>query len=133
LVLRSGLDGHGRVGKRTFLHPVVVTVAEFEDAVEAFSGAPQSVHSHHFVDRGPDKIGFFIEVPPIHPVLATTIMTGFGRSMEDMLARLPYINACIALTVDGLLPGDEGGTVGLRSQGFDRLKIDYPFREANSE
>lgn len=133
LLLRSGLDGHGRVGKRTFLHPVVVMVAEFEEPVEAFSGAPQSVHSHHFIDRGPGKIGYFLEVPPIHPMLAATTFTGFGTKLVDLLSRLPYVNACIALTVDGLLEGDEGGTVGLRSGSDRRLAFDYPLREANWE
>lgn len=130
LLLRSGLTGRGRVGKRTFLHPVVVMAAEFEEPVEAFSGAPQSVHSHHFVERGPDKIGFFLEVPPIHPMLAATTFTGFGLQYEERLSRLPYLNACIALTVDGLLPGDEGGTVGLRSGEDGRLRIEYPLGKA---
>jgi choline dehydrogenase-like flavoprotein len=133
LLLRSGLTGSGRVGKRTFLHPVVITAAEFDDAVEAFSGAPQSVHSHHFVDRGPGKIGFFIEVPPIHPMLGAITVSGFGIDYQRWLSRLPYTNACIALTVDGLLPGEEGGTVGLRAEGDGRLKFNYPLTEAHWE
>ena len=133
LLLRSGLTAHGRVGKRTFLHPVVITVAEFDEPVDAFSGAPQSVHSHHFVDRGPQKMGFFIEVPPIHPMLGAITLSGFGIDYQRFLSRLPYVNACIALSVDGLLPGEEGGTVGLRAQGDGRLKISYPLTEPHWE
>lgn len=133
LLLRSGLNGRGRVGKRTFLHPVVIMAAEFDEPVEAFFGAPQSVHSHHFVERGPGKIGFFIEVPPIHPMLAATTFTGFGLPFEQMVTRLPYLQACIAITVDGLLPGEEGGTVGLRGGEDRRLKIDYPLGEPHWE
>ncbi len=133
LLLRSGLTGNGRVGKRTFLHPVVVTAAEFDDPVEAFSGAPQSVHSHHFVDRGPGKIGFFIEVPPIHPMLGAITVTGFGIEYQRWISRLPHINACIALAVDGLLPSEEGGTVGLRAEGDGRLKFNYPLTEPHWE
>ncbi|MGQ0504799.1 MAG: GMC family oxidoreductase, partial [Myxococcaceae bacterium] len=105
----------------------------FEERVEAFSGAPQSVYSHHFIDRGPDKIGFFLEVPPIHPMLAATVFTGIGLSHEKMLSQLPYWNACLAITVDGLLPDDEGGTVSLRGSGYSRLKIHYPLKPANWE
>jgi choline dehydrogenase-like flavoprotein len=119
------------VGKRTFLHPVVVSAARFEDAVEGFYGAPQSVYSKHFIDRGPDKIGFFIEVPPIHPMLASTL-GGFGPSLGDLLTQLPQLQAMIGITVDGLLPGDEGGTVGLRNGGH-RLDIEYPLQPANWE
>jgi choline dehydrogenase-like flavoprotein len=133
LLLRSGLTANGRVGKRTFLHPVVITAADFDQPVEAFSGAPQSVHSHHFIERGPGKMGFFIEVPPIHPMLAAITVTGFGVDHQRWISRLPHINACIGLIVDGLLPGEEGGTVGLRAEGDGRLKFSYPFTEAHWE
>ncbi len=43
LLLRSGLDSEGRVGQRTWLHPVAVMLALFDHPVNAFSGAPQSV------------------------------------------------------------------------------------------
>src|SRR5262249_32240693 len=89
LLLRSGLTAHGRGGKRTFLPPVGITVAEFERPVEAFSGAPRSVHSHHFIERGPEKMGFFIEVPPIHPMLGAITLSGFGIHYQRFLSRLP--------------------------------------------
>lgn len=133
LLLRSDLDGNGRVGKRFFIHPVVIMSAIFPDKVEAYSGAPQSVYSHHFVDRGADKIGFFLEVPPIHPMLASTTFPGFGEKHEALLEVLPYTNAMLAITIDGLLPGDEGGSVGLRSKSERRLKIEYPLGPANWE
>ena len=133
LLLRSGLLGNGRVGKRFFLHPVTLTTALFSHKVEPWSGAPQSVYSHHFVDRGADKIGFFLEVPPVHPMLAATSLVGFGESHQAALEQLPYTNALIAITVDGLLPGDEGGTVSLRSKTERRLKIDYPLSAAHWE
>src|SRR5260370_16964486 len=72
LLLRSGLDGHGRVGKRTFLHPVVVMVAEFEEPVEAFSAAPPPVHSHHFIAPAPATIPYSLHSPPIPPLLPPT-------------------------------------------------------------
>jgi choline dehydrogenase-like flavoprotein len=131
LLLRSGLDGGGRVGKRTFLHPVVVSLGLFDEPVEAFSGAPQSVASHHFIDRGDAKMGFFLEVPPVHPMLASTVTTGFGARHQELMSRLPYLNAMIALTVDGILDGDEGGTVGLRDDG--RMSIAYPLEARNWE
>lgn len=133
LLLRSGLDGNGRVGKRTWFHPVMVTVAEFPEPVEAFYGAPQSVYSHHFVERGPGKIGFFLEVPPVHPMLASTVLTGFGRQHNELLGRLPYVNAMLGITVDGLLPEEEGGTVRLREDGSSRPRIDYALGEKNWE
>jgi choline dehydrogenase-like flavoprotein len=133
LLLRSGLLGGGRVGRRTFLHPVVVMLAEFEEPVEPFSGAPQSVYSHHFLERGPGKMGFFLEVPPIHPLLAATTVQGFGRAHREWMERLPFLQACIALGVDGLLPEEEGGTVRLDSSRGDRLDFEYPLEALHWE
>ncbi len=133
LLLRSGLDGRGRVGQRTFLHPVAIMTAIFPEPVEAFYGAPQSVYSHHFVDRGPGKMGFFLEVPPIHPMLASITLPGFGAAHQAMLEILPRINACLALTVDGFLPGEVGGTVKLRDKGYGRVKFNYPLEPHNWE
>jgi choline dehydrogenase-like flavoprotein len=133
LLLRSGVDGGGQVGKRTFLHPVVVMAAMFEEPIQAFAGAPQSVYSHHFADRGTDRMGFFIEAAPVHPMLAATALTGFGTSHQDLLEKLPFLHASIALTIDGLHPEEEGGTVELRDEGYGRIKINYPLTERHFE
>lgn len=133
LLLRSGLDASGRVGKRTWLHPVVLMMALFDEKVEAFSGAPQSVYSHHFIDRGPDKIGFFLEVPPVHPMLASTVGIGIGQSLMELMKQLPFLQVCIALTVDGLLPSEQGGSVALRKDSYSRVSFNYDLGAANWE
>lgn len=141
LLLRSGVSGNGNVGRRTFFHPTLPSAAMFEDPVEAYYGAPQAVYSHHFLERGPDRMGFFLEVPPVHPLLAANTLNDFGDRHGELMTLLSNLQACIAILVDGLLPGDEGGTVRLRSGAYSRLHIDYPltprhweaFRAANVE
>lgn len=123
LLLRSGLDD-GIVGRRTFLHPVVAVAGEYDEVVDPWYGAPQSVSSHEHVDRGPDRYGFFLEAAPIHPMLAATAHRGSPDEVAQYMGRLNHISALIALSVDGLLDGDEGGTVTLRSDG--RVRVDYP-------
>lgn len=130
---RSGLDAGGRVGKRTWLHPVVAMMAMFEEPVNAFSGAPQSVYSHQFIERGPGKLGYFLEVPPVHPMLGATVGTGIGQPLMDLMKRLPYLQVCLAITVDGLMPEEEGGTVKIRKDAYSRLSIDYPLGPVNWE
>src|SRR5262249_16525694 len=71
--------------------------------------------------------------PPIHPMLAAVTFTGFGLPFEEKVAKLPYLQACIAIAIDGLLPGEEGGTVGLRGGEDRRLKIEYPLLEPHWE
>ncbi len=126
LLLRSELDYNGRVGRRTFLHPVAASVGLFPHRIEGWSGAPQSVASHHFAERGPGKVGFFIETVPVHPMLAATSLGGFGAQHQELMARFANASALIALTIDGFLPGEEGGTVTLRRDG--RVRVDYPIR-----
>lgn len=124
LLLRSGISAGGRVGRRTFLHPAIGMGGLYDEPVMAFYGAPQSVGSHQFVDRGPDKLGFFLESAPLQPMLASLTSSLLGRAQADFMAMLPHLGVLIALMVDGLLPGDEGGTVSLRSDG--RIRLDYP-------
>ena len=126
LLLRSDITSGGRVGRRTFLHPVTAAVGIFPHAIDGFYGAPQSVASQAFVDRGPGKVGFFLEASPVHPMLASTAAGGFGPEHQQVMARLSHLSALIVLAIDGFLPDEEGGTVSLRSDG--RLRIEYPIR-----
>src|SRR5204863_1461075 len=55
LLLRSKAGtGSGLVGRRTFLHPTVPLIAFYDEPIEGFYGAPQSVSVHHFARRGDD-------------------------------------------------------------------------------
>ncbi|HXU82300.1 MAG TPA: GMC family oxidoreductase [Polyangia bacterium] len=124
LLLRSKLGlGSGLVGRRTFLHPTVPIMALFEEPVEAFYGAPQSVSCHHFSDRGA-KIGYFLETPPVHPMLAAIAFPGFGATHRRFAERLAHTQSTIALLVDGH-HDDPGGLV--RVDGTGRTKVTYPF------
>lgn len=125
LLLRSGLD-QGPVGQRTFLHPVIAVAAEYADPVAPFYGAPQSVSSHAFIDRGPDRMGYFLEAAPLHPMITASSFRGSPTALRGLLSRLDHVSGLIALHIDGLLPGDDGGTVRLRGDG--RIAVDYPIR-----
>ncbi|MCM3878353.1 MAG: GMC family oxidoreductase N-terminal domain-containing protein, partial [Thermoanaerobaculia bacterium] len=132
LLLRSGIpDPHGRIGRRTFLHPVVATLGLFDRRIDPFYGAPQSVASHAFVER-PGKVGFFLEVAPLHPMLAGLAHPAFGAEHRDGMKGLARTNAVIALLRDGFLPDEEGGTVSLR-EGGKRLSITYPLGDVHFE
>lgn len=130
LLLRSGIDGGGTVGKRTWLHPVAVMMAVFDTPIEAYSGAPQAVYSHQFIERGGGKMGYFLEVPPIHPLLAASVATPTGLRMRELLADFPRMHAALALHVDGLLPEEQGGTVSLKKGAYSRIGLRYAFTPA---
>lgn len=131
LLLRSGLpDPHGRAGRLTWIHPVVATAALFDRPVEPYYGVPQSVASRHFAER-PGKIGFFLETPPVHPMLAGIALAGFGQGHRAMMKRLSHTGVLIGLLIDGFLPREAGGTVAIRGDG--RLSFTYPLEEMHFE
>jgi choline dehydrogenase-like flavoprotein len=127
LLLRSGVpDPHGLVGKRTFLHPTVVSAALMDERVEGYAGAPQTIYSDHYLDThapgGP--AGFKLEAPPVHPVLAAITLPGHGDAHAGWMRALPNMQVLIALLRDGFHPDSPGGTVTLRDDGTPVL--DYP-------
>lgn len=127
LLLRSAApDPHGLLGKRTFLHPVIMSPAFFKEPVLPFQGAPQSIASHAFAHRG-DEVGFFLEAAPAHPMIASTAAPGIGRDHLSFMQQLPYIAAHIAISIDGFHDDVVGGTVTLRPSGQPQLE--YPIVE----
>ncbi|MFT7519211.1 MAG: choline dehydrogenase-like flavoprotein [Kiritimatiellia bacterium] len=124
LLLRSGLDGKGLVGRRTFLHPVVALMGHYKHVINPWYGAPQSAHSHQFIDRGPQKMGYFFESAPLHPVLIGGSIKNFGTDHVQLMQKMKHMSAVLSLMVDGLMPHDVGGTVSLTPEGTPAL--DYP-------
>ena len=130
LMLRSGLPNpYGMLGTRTFLHPTVISSASMPETVAAYSGAPQSIYTDHFLYTQPlgGPIGYKLEVPPMHPVLMATTLPGFGEASAKLTAAMPQIQVIIALLRDGFHPQSVGGRVELKGDGTPLL--DYPLTE----
>ncbi|MGC1818538.1 MAG: GMC family oxidoreductase [Casimicrobiaceae bacterium] len=120
LLLRSHVpDPYGILGLRTFLHPTVVSAALMPGQIDGFSGAPQSIFSDHFVQMAPPAgpMGFKLEAPPVHPVLAAITLPGHGRQHAAWMQRLPRMQVLIALLRDGFHPDSIGGRVRLAGDG----------------
>ena len=130
VLLRSGApDPHGVLGARTFLHPVVMSSSVFEQKVEAWSGAPQTIYSDHFLETqaidGP--IGYKLEAPPLHPIIFASTVPGFGQGQHDLLRSFPYNHTLLALLRDGFHDESPGGQVKLRGDGS--AVLDYPLTD----
>ena len=75
LLLRSNVpDPRQRIGKRTFLHPTIISASLMDGIIAGHSGAPQSLYSDHFLQSQPidGPIGYKLESAPMHPVLFST-------------------------------------------------------------
>jgi choline dehydrogenase-like flavoprotein len=130
VLLRSQApDPHGRLGVRTFLHPVVMSAAVMDQKVEGWQGAPQTIYTDHFLETDPidGRMGFKLEAPPLHPVIFASSVTGFGRQQAELLSKFPNTHVLLALLRDGFHPDAPGGKVKLRSDGSPVL--DYPLTD----
>jgi choline dehydrogenase-like flavoprotein len=130
VLLRSDAPNpHGRLGLRTFLHPVVMSAGVMPQKVEGWSGAPQTIYTDHFLETQPidGPIGFKLEAPPIHPVIFASSTVGFGRQQAELLANFPNTHVLLALMRDGFHRDAPGGKVKLRGDGTPVL--DYPLSE----
>lgn len=130
VLLRShAVDPNQRLGKRTFLHPVSATIAKMTNKVDAFSGAPQSIYSDQFLwrDGVQGELGYKIEVPPLHPVLSSTLLIQHGQHHGHLMKDLPFYQANLALIRDGFHPQSIGGQVSLDENNFPSL--DYPIND----
>jgi choline dehydrogenase-like flavoprotein len=126
LLLRSGLDD-GVLGTRTFLHPLIGSVAFYGEEIHADRGAPQSAASHHFAHRG-DEVGFFMETVPFYPSLLGGGSPGFGSEHFTAFKKMPYMAIHIALAIDGFHDDVAGGRVTLRPSGAPVLDYAIPER-----
>lgn len=130
LLLRSRApDPYGRVGKRTFLHVTSACTAVMPEKIEPYYGAPQAVYSNEFLYRDgvAGRLGYKLEVPPLHPVTAAVGGLRYGRAHADTMAQLPHLSAAIALMRDGFHEDSPGATVGLADDGSP--VIDYPLND----
>lgn len=130
LLLRSKVpDPNRRVGKRTFLHVTTASTAVMPEKVDPYYGAPQSAHSSQFLFRDgvTGKIGYKIEVAPLHPINTATGTLAFGQAHADVMAQLPHASVAIALLRDGFNEQSPGGTVTLTDDGSPIL--DYPLND----
>ena len=130
LLMRSKApDPHKRLGTRTFLHPVAIPTAVMKDTVAAWTGAPQSIYSDHFLHTQPvdGPIGFKLEVAPLHPVFFGANLPGFGEKQAELFRQYPHANVMLALMRDGFHEQSVGGTVELRDDGSPLL--DYPISD----
>ena len=127
LLLRSGVpDPYALVGRRTFLHPTVVSAALMPGRVDPYAGAPQTVYSDHFLDGVPPAgpLGYKIEAPPVHPILAAITLPRHGEAHARLMRELPRMQVLIALLRDGFDPRSPGGVVRVSDAG-DAV-LDYP-------
>lgn len=130
LLLRSDTpDPADLIGRRTFLHPVAFSAGRFEEPIEAWAGAPQTVYTDDFVGKNPRNpgIGFKIEAIPLHPGLASILFGGVGQTLLQRFQAYGHTQMLHGLLRDGFEPESQGGRVHLNLDGSPLLH--YPLSD----
>ena len=128
LLLRSNApDPHQRIGKRTCIHPVNLSLAMMPEKVEGYYGAPQSVYSdeHQWKHGATGPAGYKIEVAPMQPLLGSVIFGRYGEELKAGMAQLPNMQSMLALLRDGFDEQSPGGTVEIDDSGAPLLHYDF--------
>ena len=131
LLMRSKVpDPSGMTGKRTFLHPVSLSLAKMPDEVAGFRGAPQSVYSDQFWLPegklfGAARLGYKVETAPVFPIFTAALVDkGFGPTSAALMKQFPFLQMAIALHRDGYNDHEKCGTVEI--SGDIGASLDYP-------
>jgi choline dehydrogenase-like flavoprotein len=112
-------DPHGRLGKRTFLHPTVVSAALFKERVDPYRGAPQSLYTDHYIRPPADggAVSFKIEAAPLHPTIFAGGIGGGAEAHRQRMLDFAHTQIAIGLLRDGFHGEAMGGSVELDADG----------------
>jgi choline dehydrogenase-like flavoprotein len=99
LLLRSGL-GNPNIGRHLHLHPVVAVFGIYDEPVEGWRGAMQTAACDEFAEPN-GGYGFVVEVPPVHPGLASLgLPWRDARGHHRLMRQLAHVAVFIAITRD---------------------------------
>lgn len=131
LLQRSAVpDPHGQVGRTLRIHPAVVAAGEFDEAVHAWRGIPQTVECTEFLRFGPEDgraspRNIWIVPAFGHPMGTATMLPGHGALHRQFMLAYPRLAVFCAMLHDG-----SRGTV--TSQGETGVRVDYQLNEMDS-
>jgi choline dehydrogenase-like flavoprotein len=100
LLRRSGL-GNAHVGRHLTLHPAFRVGALFDERVDGWDGAMQSVYSDHYADEGLTLVGVYTA-----PSVLAAAFPGVGREHRRVVQKLPNLAFFGAMIHD-----DAGGEI----------------------
>ncbi|HVT39913.1 MAG TPA: GMC family oxidoreductase N-terminal domain-containing protein [Gemmatimonadaceae bacterium] len=122
LLQRSGLAGDG-VGRYLRLHPTTALMGTFDHEIYGASGIPLSAICDEHQRHDANGYGFWLECPPMHPVLAAVAIPGFGAEHREQMLRFRQHATLIALVRDGADLDASSGEVSVGRGG--RVRIRY--------
>jgi choline dehydrogenase-like flavoprotein len=120
LLIRSGVE-HPELGRHLYLHPTTAVAGRYDERINGWLGAPQTVVSKHFT-RLHGNYGYHLETAPVHPgLIALALPWSDPGEHRTVMESVAHLSAFIVLARDR-----EGGRVTVDRQGC--AVIDYAVR-----
>lgn len=131
LLQRSALGGGG-VGKWLRLHPTTAVAGLYDRDVHPGTGIPLSAVCDEHATAGVGGHGWWIECPPVHPMLAAVATSGFGAAHAARARELARTATFIVLARDGADPTRSAGSVRVDGRGRARVRYRLAPEDARS-
>ena len=108
LLLRSGIDVNGRVGKGVAIHPSPAMIGDFDEEINGHEGIPMAYHCHEFSVMKTGKRGYMLEAVFLAPYQFSLPLPGFDYEHKELMSRYPHY-----ALIGSLLQDESAGTVVL--------------------
>jgi len=90
LLLKSGLDINGRVGRNVAIHPSAALMGDFQEEVRGHQGIPMAYHCYEFSVLKTGKRGCMLESISLPPYQFSLPLPGFGYDHKELMSRYEH-------------------------------------------
>jgi choline dehydrogenase-like flavoprotein len=108
LLLNSGIDVNGRVGKGVAIHPSPAMIGDFDQEINGHEGIPMGYHCHEFSVVRTGKRGYMLESVFLAPYEFSLALPGFEYEQKELMSRYPHY-----ALIGSLLQDESVGSVTL--------------------
>ena len=101
LLQRSKMGKSKALGKFFRIHPVTLAIAKYDRIIDPAYGIPQSSYSEEYHNLDGNGYGFWLEVPPVQPIMGAVNIPGFGEQRREILRNYRKLGVILVLVRDG--------------------------------
>ena len=98
---KSKLTKNETLGKYLSIHPVTLAFGLFDRVIDPSYGIPQSAYSHEYINMDGKGYGFWLEVPPVQPMMAGVNYPGMGVERYELMKNMRNSGILLVLVRDG--------------------------------
>ena len=130
ILLRNGLDSHGKAGKGIAIHPSPAMIGDFDDEINGNRGIPMAYHCTEFSVMKTGKRGYMLESVFLAPFQFCLPIPGVDYDYKELMARYSHFALGGVLVHDDTvgsvqLGGPLGSTLNYQlSPGDEKLMIE---------